>query len=481
MLITPKGQVWLPAPPTHPRQPIIVVVDVLEESWRTLSTPALSLRDRQAFLQTQVALDVASSPLWAMRVSSQVPWRHVATATVCTVASPQILQNLQRLLEQQQPIVGVWPLTAPLLQLMRGHIPDDGGYHVAVYPSAHGSRVVAVQGAQPLYTRLIPADAQGALADELAATVRFLQDQGMVPRTQPLSVHLLGRLSDWQPAAPPANQTWQAHPEAAMPLEALLAGVGPRLPWQLATAEMRRYHLARLARRGAHAALGLLSLVLLGGLDAQWQALAQLRQQQAALESEISADQAAIRELQRDLDATGVDLALLRQVLQLPHLRPGAASSDGGAAQAIASTQRWLADVPAQIQVKQWEWQRKPACTQAAQRIAQEGGTPPQASAPPNSPQADSVRIQLYLPGEMRPAERERRVEQLERRLQADPDWAVIESPIAARGALALRAGAAQERQDQDSSAWCLMRRADLTGAGPNPALAPSPAPGSPS
>ncbi len=483
LLITPKGQTWLPAPPAHPRQSVAVVVDVLEESWRTVQTPVLPLRDRQAFLQTQMALEVASTPLWAMQVSSHVPWPRAVSAAVCVIASPLVQQSLQALLEQQRPVLGVWPLTAPLLRLMRRHLPNDGGYHVGVYPAEHGSRVVVVQGQQPLYTRLIPADAQGSLAAELAATVRFLQDQGTVPRGQLLPVHLLGRQDDGPLPPEPAAQPWQVHPEAATPIEVLLACVGPRLPWQLATAEQRRYHLARLARQGAHAALGLASLGLLGGLGAQWQSLAQVQQQHAALGSEIRATQTAMQALQGELDATGVQVAPLRQALQLPHLRPGIGEGDSDGLRAIASTQRWLADVPLEIEVKQWQWQRGSACTRAAQRIAQgEQGVPaaappPTGAAEPDRSPPDSVQFQIDLSRLARPSERERWIERLDRRLQADPDWAVIESPIVARGTRALRAGATQERQDEDSGSWCLARRADQMPPGPVSSADAPPAP----
>lgn len=466
LLITPKGQTWLPEPPAHPRQPVVIVIDVLEESWRTLRTPTLSLHDRQAFLQTQVALEIAGNALWAMQVSSQVPWPRSVTATVCVVANPQVQQVLQSLLEQQQPIMGVWTLTVPLLRLMRRIIPRDGGYHIGIYQARHASRVVVVQGQQPLYTRLIPADAQGSLVDELAATVRFLQDHGTVPRTQPLQYHLLGCHDAGLSAAGCAPPQWQVHPEAVTQLEDLLARVGPGLPWQLATAEQRRYHLARLARQGGHAAMGLASLALLGGLGLQWQALAQVQLQKAALRSEVNAQQSALQALQQELAATQVDVALLRQALQLPHLRPDAAEGDVDLVRAIASTQRWLADLPLEVEVKQWQWQRRAACTPAAQRLAEGAAPAPGGSALSDRPQADSLQIDIDLARVARSAERERWFEHLERRLQADPGWAVIESPMVARGARALRAGATQDQQREDGGTWCLVRRVSPAAVG---------------
>lgn len=482
LLITPKGQAWLPAPPKNPRQPVIIALDVIEEIWRSIETPVLSPRDRQAYLQTQIALETSTNPnqLWASWVSSRAPWWRSVSAAVCLIASPLVQQTIEDLLRQRWPIVGVWSLTASLLRLAWRLLPNDGGYHAVIYRADHGARLLLLRGRQPLYTRLIPVDAPGQVVGELATTLGFLRDQGIVPRSQSLQVHLLGRHDALQEMAGTAASRWRVHDDAVAELTDLLARMRPGLPLQLATAEQRRYYLAYRSRQLGHAVGSLASIAVTGSLIMQWEALAQIRAEQSTVEQAIATEQAAIDALHEDLQRTGVDLAVLRQALALPHLRAGAEPGDAALSRAISSTQRWLADAPAELVVQQWRWQDRQLCRRPSERLSQGAAPGEDASAPGQDSARASVAFEVELTRIERPSERERWVERMENRLRADSEWEVVESPWAARGQRALRvvgAGGANT-ESKDSAAWCLARRAAPLAAGHTPTITPPSRPG---
>lgn len=465
LLITPRGEVWVTGEPKRGDQPIVIVVDVLEESLRTFETPALLLPDRQAFLQTKIMQDVASSGLWSLWVSSRAPWPHRVHASLWSIVSPRVQQVLEGYLAQQRPIVGVWTLSSLLLRQAWRRAPQKGGFQLWAFQAGHGTRLLLLHGRQPVFTRLIPVDAQHNIAEELAATQQFLRDHGVVPRAEPVTVHLLDSQEALLRAAGPAARDWRVHADAAVHLEMLLAYARPGLPGQLASAVERRFYLARLARRACHVAGG---VVLLGGLGmagALGQEMALLRADQTKEQQSIASLAQQRRVMADELHATGVSVHVLRLALQLPHLRPeNTQSSLMDMARTIARTQQWLADAPAELVVKQWQWKSRQACTPTAQEMVQGGASVPSPAAGASSGTGPSLSLELDLSRIDPASQRERWVERLDGRLKADPEWEVVSSPLLVRSQRALRVGGSDVQERGDNAVWCLdWRSADAS------------------
>jgi hypothetical protein len=457
LLVTFAGTRWWPAPPRKPGQPIAIVADLIEESLQPLELPALSGRDRSTYLRTQAQAQTGAQGWYAHWAESPGLLPRPSRATRLSLNSATLAQALDEQLRAQRPIIGLWSVTALLLRALPRPA-DPSAHQLTALPTEHGCRLLLTRGRQPLFTRLLPVVAAVELEQELIATVRYLRDNAMVPREQPLALW-------WWSPQPPAfapdalgPNIRLLHEPAVTPWPDLLTRARLGAPLQLATDVQRRYFLAWGARQALHG----LGIVALAGLAwatlGAWQMLDSQRLSNESLARRLVDAQQKLDAIRQTLQAEQVDIGVLKQALQIPHLKPEAPAMPPLADTAWLTAQ-WQQRLPAQALLAEWRWQRDARCD--ANPSGTEAGAAPTSPAGEGAPTAPPLRLELAFDLSPAPsvAARERWVSQADTLLGAQAGWTVARSPIMARAQQALRVGGvATAKGEGDRAEWCLHR-----------------------
>lgn len=466
------GWDWLDGREPDERATVIVVLDVVGETVVNIAMPAsIWGADRRAYLASQIEFALPNVPLRAVWPSAGVIWPKAEDLVVFGVEDPSIQPWIEEALQRQRAIAGVWTLTQALYAHMRKAQPTQ----LAVLVTPHGLRLLWQTEGKARFTRSIVGVDRAVWQRELEATIRYLRDQRLASRDEPVAVQWYG----------PAHDTPQLDERSALltvlPVpkghddwcHALLRRATRALPAQLAPTGWRRFALARRVRQ-ALAAVSVLtvaafaydaSLTLVAGVDAQ--------QTLTLTQREVQQLQQQLQEAQAQVAQTGIAQAVVRAALtETEAARLPAELQLPVLAQTVA---RWLQAAPGMV-VRQLAWRVTTApCADTGSAAASSfagAESPPGADAAPQY----ELRWSVSAAVEYSRAQQERLLRALDQVQRNDPRWSVQRETLGEREHASLRLGRAQDsassRADDGLAEWCLTPRA--ADAAPTTADAPS-------
>ncbi|MGQ9724965.1 MAG: hypothetical protein ACUVVU_06380 [Tepidimonas sp.] len=457
-----QGWTWLPDDAPDASAPVLVVLDVAGETMANIQMPAtLWGPNRRAYLQTQVEFALPGVALRAVWPSPSVYLPRADELVVFGVDDPGVQRWIEEALQAQRPIVGVWTLT----QALYAHTLKGPPEQLAVLETPHGLRLLWQKNGKARFTRLIPAAEGDQWLRELEATIRYLRDQRMAAREQPVVLRWYGSAQ----TAPILGEHTAQVEVVPTPRghkdwwRALLQRSERGLPAQLAPLAWRRYAVSRRARQALAAASILIAVGL--GYDAALLAADGLIEQQRLGEVRQAAEQQQqrVQSMQQQVQQTGIEPALLRAAIAEVDAAQASAAADPAAI--AQTTAQWLQRVPGLVG-HQVSW------TQTLAPCA--GDSAPGAGAPvpaANTTPQWELRLSVGAVAELSRAEQERQLYALDKVLRSDARWLVKRDTLSQRDRASLRLGSqadqTSDKRDAALAQWCLVLRPELGHAAP--------------
>lgn len=329
LLIHPLGQVWfetggkvLEEPPSAQR-PVVIVVDLIEETHVQIEVPAIGGKDRQNFVQIQLESLLPETPFKAVW---QAPsgWPVLAKAfslNAAGISSPTLKDAVDAQLALERPIVGVWSLSHLMTRwaATQKNI-NDQAWVLLAFVQAHGLRMVLLKEGVPIFSRLLFDN--GTNVQELVHTIKYLGDNRVLERdVQPPIVVLQapdGFESDLQAQGLKLlPNTSTAHTAHALVWPELVKLAQRHAPGQMASVFERRFYLAQQARLGLLFGGAVLIFGLLWGVYGQAQAVwMRLQQTQDGQHQSVEMHSQA-QSIQQAITASGVDTGVMRLAIEV--------------------------------------------------------------------------------------------------------------------------------------------------------------------
>jgi hypothetical protein len=167
----------------QPQSHVWVVTDFAEESIVEITTPRLFGRDRSAFLERQLANRYPDTPYRALFTPDQegdpLGWLAPRRQVLFGIDAAARLDT--ELDATPMSVAGVWPISMLLASLgKQRNLPAD---LFVVFPGTDVLRIVFLKNRTPILTRLTMTPSEpGAQIDELLRTLRYLENNQIIPR-----------------------------------------------------------------------------------------------------------------------------------------------------------------------------------------------------------------------------------------------------------------------------------------------------------
>lgn len=448
-----------PQPPA-PREPVRVVVDLIEETHVRIEVPGIMGADRSSFIQVQLQALLPDVPLRATwegpAQQPLLPKPFVLHAV--GVASSSLNDMLTQQVQQQRPVLGVWTLSYLMARwaARQKYLPGTGWLFLCL-GLPYGMRMVLLHNRVPVFSRLLIDSHPEQQAQEIGQTLKYLVDTRVIDRLDTPAILLMQSLPGLQEAVQAQGRSVLPSPvasDARGVLAEVLAMAETGAPGQLASIEQRRYGVARQTRRAMHWVGGVVALCLAAGLVLQARALQGKMDQAEQHQQQARETERAAQELRQKIAASGTNVALLRLTMQVQqnHLQEGVdlASPLWLLAQLLQSQPQ------AQLQSTDMALLSQ-GCTAGAG--AQAPQPAPEAAAG-TTPLATEWAFEIRPTHGMLPRERQALLDGLAARVQAWPGWTVQTNPVQAESDSAIVGGTAGASGPLQSWRWCLVPRA---------------------
>lgn len=333
----------------HPRMPVLLVADTVDEDYRSEILPHVQGRPREELLERklkQVFRNARFTGAW--RQARETAGRRDDRYLLATLTDGDWLMPwVSALHREQAPLYGITPM-AMACQHLLARLRVQEPHVLLACRFSSGLRLSYYHEGQLRFSRLIGADAPtqmaGNAADEIAKTQLYLSGQRILPREARLHVLLLdidGQLGTAQ-AALNADPAFSTHVVdlaslnralripgdflAATPEIAPLAAIaGEALQLNLAPPELLRPHAEFRWRRGLNLAAGVVAAAGLILSSAYWLRAQELHDQATQLQAETQREAArhsaivsGFPELAARPDQLGPTLALAARLGHAP-------------------------------------------------------------------------------------------------------------------------------------------------------------------